>query len=70
MPRKSFSWSPIRKLMKKQGASLATRDAVERLIKFLDDDAKSITQKAIDIAKQSSRNKVTIEDIRTAIDLR
>jgi len=47
---KSFSWSPIRKLI-------------------LDSTAKEITEKALEIANNSGRKKLTTEDIKIAMRL-
>ncbi len=66
---KSFSWSPIRRLMKQYGTSMSSRQAVDELIDYLDSTAKEIIKKASEIAKNSGRKKVTEEDIKNAMKL-
>jgi len=42
MAKKIFAWSPIRKLMKDNGAEMVARDAVDALIVFLEKLAKNL----------------------------
>jgi histone H3/H4 len=67
--RGTFAWSPLRGLMKKAGAEIVSRDAVEQLLLFLEDRAKSLTSSAIKLSKHSKRKKVTKSDVELAITL-
>lgn len=42
----SFAWSPIRRLMKQQGASIVARNAVDLLIDHLEKTAVKLTEQA------------------------
>ena len=59
----AFAWSPLRALMKKAGAEIVSRAAVDKLMDYLEEYAKSLTGCALDIAKHSRRKKVTANDI-------
>ena len=59
----AFAWSPLRALMKKAGAEIVSRAAVDKLMDHLEEYAKSLTGCALDIAKHSGRKKVTNGDI-------
>ncbi len=65
----SFAWSPLRALMKKAGAEIVSRAAVDKLMDWLEEYAKALTACALDIAKHSRRKKVTKGDMTIAIDL-
>ncbi|MFO8017465.1 MAG: histone [Promethearchaeia archaeon] len=65
----AFAWSPLRSLMKKAGADIVSRDAVDKLMDYLEGYAKDLTNCALDIAKHSGRKKVTAGDMEIAIDL-
>ena len=65
----SFAWSPLRALMKKAGAEIVSRAAVDKLMDWLEEYAKSLTACALDIAKHSRRKKVTQGDMTIAIDM-
>jgi len=62
-----FSWSPIRRLMKNNGATIVARDAVDELIDWLGVASKSITETALTLTKHAKRKKITKEDILLAI---
>jgi len=62
-----ISWSPIRRLMKHNGAIIVARDAVDELIDWLTRSAEKITKTALNLTKHSKRKKVTREDILLAI---
>jgi len=62
-----FAWSPVRRLMKHQGAEIVARDAVDRLINHLEKIAKDLTQKGITYATHAGRKKVSVDDIELAI---
>ncbi|MGV9171436.1 MAG: histone [Promethearchaeia archaeon] len=65
----AFAWSPLRSLMKKAGADIVSRAAVDKLMDYLEEYAKDLTNCALDIAKHSGRKKVTADDMKIAIDL-
>ena len=67
--RKSvFAWSPVRVLMKNEGAEIVARDAVDSLIYFLEKRSKAITEMALKLAKHAGRKKVSVPDVELAID--
>ena len=53
----AFAWSPLRALMKKAGAEIVSRAAVDKLMDYLEEYAKNLTGCALDIAKHSRRRK-------------
>ncbi len=63
----SFAWSPVRRLMKKQGATIVARDAVDLLIENLESTATAITKQAITFCNHAGRKKVTKDDLLLAI---
>ncbi|GAG00488.1 unnamed protein product [marine sediment metagenome] len=65
----AFAWSPLRALMKKAGAEIVSRAAVDKLMEYLEEYAKTLTGCALDIAKHSRRKKVTNGDMRLAIGM-
>ena len=65
----AFAWSPLRALMKKAGAEIVSRAAVDKLMDYLEEYAKTLTGCALDIAKHSGRKKVTQNDMKIAITL-
>jgi histone H3/H4 len=66
--KRSFAWSPLRKLMKTAGAEIVSRDAVEALLNYLEDRSKKLTDMALKFAKHSKRKKITKGDVGLAID--
>lgn len=62
-----FSWSPIRRLMKNNGASIVARDAVDELIDWLGVASKAITATALALTKHAKRKKITKDDILLSI---
>ena len=65
----AFAWSPLRALMKKAGAEIVSRAAVDKLMDWLEEYAKSLTACALDIAKHAGRKKVTQGDMKIAIGM-
>ena len=65
--KRSFAWSPVRKLMKKSGANIVARDAVEKLIIDLEKTAQTLTKKALKFAEHAKRKKISKEDMDLAI---
>ena len=62
-----ISWSPIRRLMKHNGAIIVARDAVDELVDWMGQSAEKITKVALNLTKHSKRKKVTKNDILLAI---
>jgi histone H3/H4 len=62
-----ISWSPIRRLMKHNGAVIVARDAVDELINWLTESAEKLTKTALRLTKHAGRKKVTRDDILLAI---
>ena len=54
--------------MKKAGAEIVSRAAVDKLMDYLEEYAKTLTGCALDIAKHSGRKKVTQADIYDQIE--
>ncbi len=69
MAKKVFAWSPIRKLMKNNGAEMVARDAVDALIEYLEQVAELITETSLEMTRHADRKKLTSEDMNLAIDL-
>ncbi len=67
MATKIIAWSPIRDLMKKNGAEMVSRDAVDALIDFLVLKAKEITNKALEMSRHANRKKLQKADIVMAL---
>ncbi len=53
----NFAWSPIRKLMKDNGAEMVARDAVDALIDYLEKEARNVTNKALEMTRHAGRKK-------------
>ena len=62
-----ISWSPIRRLMKHNGAVIVARDAVDELVNWMGQSAEKLTKTALTLTKHSKRKKVTRDDILLAI---
>ncbi|NVM45177.1 MAG: NFYB/HAP3 family transcription factor subunit [Candidatus Lokiarchaeota archaeon] len=62
-----ISWSPIRRLMKHNGAIIVARDAVDELVDWMSSSAVKITKSALTLTKHGKRKKVTRDDILLAI---
>ncbi|MFX0047212.1 MAG: histone-like protein [Candidatus Hermodarchaeota archaeon] len=62
-----ISWSPIRRLMKHNGAIIVARDAVDELVDWMSASAVKITKSALTLTKHGKRKKVTRDDILLAI---
>ena len=69
MAKKVFAWSPIRKLMKDNGAEMVARDAVDALIDYLEKTAKIMTNKALEMTRHAQRKKLTDIDMDLAMKL-
>lgn len=68
--KKALAWSPIREIMKKVGANVVERKAVDRLISHLESVASEITASALRITRHGKRTKVSSEDIDLAIKMK
>ena len=64
-----LAWSPIRELMKSQGAQVVARDAVDFLIKYLGDLGKNITTNALKLTRHAKRQKLTRSDVDLVIKM-
>ncbi len=62
-----ISWSPIRRLMKHNGAVIVARDAVNELVDWMSQSAERITKVALNLTKHSKRKKITRDDILLSI---
>ena len=62
-----ISWSPIRRLMKHNGAIIVARDAVDELVDWMSQSAEKITKTALGLTKHAKRKKITKNDILLAI---
>jgi len=51
----SFAWTPIRRLMKQQGASIVARNAVDLLIDHLEKTATALTGQARTFTMHANR---------------
>ena len=67
MARKTFAWSPIRALMKRSGAEIVSRAAVDALISYLEENANQLRSRALEIARHSGRKKLTQADMDLAL---
>jgi histone H3/H4 len=54
--------------MKKAGASIVSREAVEALLFYLEERSKALTAAALKFAKHAKRKKITAADMGLAID--
>lgn len=63
----SFAWSPIRRLMKQEGAAIVARDAVDLLIDHLAKIAIGLTEQAQAFTMHANRKKITKEDLLLSI---
>jgi len=62
-----ISWSPIRRLMKHNGALIVARTAVDELVDWMSKSAERITKSALILTKHAKRKKITRGDILMAI---
>ncbi len=69
MAKKVFAWSPVRKLMKDNGAEMVAREAVDALIDYLEKVAKGVTNKALEMTRHATRKKLTANDMDLAMKL-
>ena len=63
----AFAWSPIRRLMKQQGASIVARNAVNLLIDHLEKTAVGLTEQARSFTMHANRKKITKNDLLLSI---
>ena len=62
-----IAWSPIRRLMKQNGADIVSRSAVSKLIRYLEKEVQEITELALKLTVHAKRKKVSADDIDLAI---
>lgn len=66
-PKKIFiAKAPIRRLMKSEGASLVSNDALTFTINYLVEKAKDVAKEAKKIAKEDGHKRISGEDIQKA----
>ena len=65
----TFAWSPVRKLMKDNGAEMVARDAVDALIDYLEKLARGMTNKALEMTRHAGRKKLTVGDMDLAMKI-
>jgi len=65
--KQHISWSPMRALMRENGADIVSREAVDALINKLELIAGELTQTALKIAVHAKRKKITKSDLLLAI---
>ncbi|MBD3186098.1 histone [Candidatus Bathyarchaeota archaeon] len=68
MAKRTLAWSPIRDLMKKAGADMVSKDAVDALIKLLEEKAVELTSQALEFCRHADRKKLTMDDVQLAIE--
>ncbi len=64
-----FSKAPVRRLMKNEGASLVSDDAILLLIDQIQTQAIKTTKKALSLLKDEKRKRLTADDITWAANL-
>jgi len=70
MPRKTaMALGPIRVLMKKQGAEVVSRDALDEVARVVEEYIIKITQDSLKLARHSKRKKITADDVRFALKI-
>lgn len=55
--------APVRRLMKQEGASLVSQDALMMMIEKLEEHAEMVTKKALKAVKSDNRKRITPQDI-------
>ena len=61
--------SVIRSVIKKNLGSFTDKSFVDELVDYMEKYAKSLTAKALEMTKHSGRKKMTLEDMKLAINL-
>ena len=61
--KKYFAWSPVRNLMAEAGAKMVSKDAVNYVIDWLQEQTVAIAEKAEQLARHAKRKKITKNDI-------
>lgn len=69
MAKKIFAWAPVRQLMKDAGGKMVSKEAVNALISILEEYAKEVTTKALEMTRHANRKKTVEGDIRLAVKL-
>ena len=63
-------WSPIRDIMKKKGALIVARDAVDFMRTIVIDLIEAKTEEALKLTRHSKRTKLTKADIELVMKLK
>jgi len=58
--------SPIRRLMKNEGANIVSNDALNEIIEILTNKGKELTNKALEMTRHAGRKKLTADDVKLA----
>ena len=67
--RGSFiSKAPVRRLMRGEGATLVSEEALELLIKKIEEHGTYVTKKAVSLVKDEKRKRLTADDVNWAIN--
>ena len=65
MPRLAIA--PVRELMGDAGAKLVSKDAVMKVVEYLEDQISAVTRKSLTFAKHAGRKKIMMKDITLAL---
>lgn len=61
--------APIYRLMKRAGAHRVSDTAVDKVIEYLEEEVKRLTEKAIKVAGRFGRKTVTAEDVVFVLEM-
>lgn len=68
MAKKSFAWSPLRRLMKEHGADIVAGNAVDSLIENLESVAKLAAESALKLRQYGvGKEKLSKKDLDIAL---
>lgn len=58
---------PVKRIMRKAGAEVIGKDAVEEIIKFVEDKIEEITKEALKFTRHAGRKTLMARDIKLAL---